>query len=99
MKTLTAMLLSKTDCIPSIYHKESDDESGLRVKVVTSERNVRMTTLIGLRQQSLNNFYLRRREGSRRGRHVNPPYPEGMTSNKSDRIVPLFLERSHPMTK
>src|SRR6266513_27469 len=99
MKTLTAMLLSKTDCIPSIYHKEGVDESGLRIEVVTSERNVRMATLIRLRQESLHNVDLRGGKGIRRSRHVESPYSEGMISDKRDCIVPLLFERAHPVTK
>src|ERR1700682_6058214 len=99
MKTLTAMLLSKTDCIPSIYHKESVDESGLRVEVITSERNVRMATLIGLREQSLHNIDLRRCEGVRRCRHVEPPHTESMISDKRERVVPLLFERAYPVAK
>src|ERR1700736_5664799 len=99
MKTLTAMLLSKTDCIPSIYHKESVDESGLRVEVVTSERNVRMATLIRLREQSLHDVDLRRCESVRRRRHVEPPHTKSMISDKRDRVVALLLERTYPVAK
>src|ERR1700693_94304 len=99
MKILTAMLLSKTDCIPSIYHKESVDESGLRVEVLTSERNVRMPPLIRLREQCLNDIDLRGCESVRRGRHVEPPHPEGMISDKRNGVVPLLFERAHPVTQ
>src|ERR1700674_2230848 len=99
MNTLTAMLLSETDWIPSIYHKESVDESGLRVDVVTSERNVRMAPLIRLRQQSLNDIDPRRRECVRRGRHVEPPHAESMFSDERDRVVTLLFERPHPVAK
>src|ERR1700674_4178986 len=99
MNTLTAMLLSETDWIPSIYHKESVDESGLRVDVVTSERNVGMAPLVRLRQQSLNDIDLRRRKGVRRGRHIEPPDTVRVIADKTDRLVALFLERAHPVTK
>src|SRR2546423_1483085 len=93
------MLLSKTDCVPSIYHKESVDESGLRVEVVTSERNVRTATLIRLRQQSLHNVDLRSCKRIRRSRHVESPYPEGMVSDKRDCFVALLFEGAYPVTK
>src|SRR3981081_1896369 len=99
MKTLTAMLLSKTDGIPSIYHTESIDESGTRVEVVASERNIRMAPLIRLCQQSLHNVDLRCREGVCRSRHVEPPHTERMISDECDRVGALVLERAHPVAK
>src|SRR5712672_2033290 len=99
MKTLTAMLRSKTDYDFSIYHKERVDESGPGVEVITSERNVGMTARIRLRQQSLKHIDGRRRERVRRRCHVQSPYPERVIPDERLRVAALLLKRPHPMTK
>src|ERR1700681_3580802 len=97
MTTLTAMLLSKTDRVPSIYHMRRVDGSGFGVKVVTSERNVRMTARIRLRQQCLKDVDRGLCKCVCRRRHVEPPHPEGVISDERGRIVALLLQRADPM--
>src|SRR3954471_6014892 len=91
------MQLSETDCVPSIYHKESSNESSMCVKVLTSERNVRSAACVGLRQQSLQNVDRCRRECIGRGSHVEPPHPKRMRAYQGCRILGFFLERFHPV--
>src|ERR1700682_1019681 len=97
MTTLTAMLLSKTDRVPLIYHMQGVDGSGLGVEVVTSERNVRMTARIRLRQQGLKDVDRGLCKCVCRRGHIEAPHPEGVIPDERGRIVTLLLQRADPV--
>src|SRR6476469_5153230 len=80
--TLTAILLSGLELFASIYHPGGSDESGVRVKVVPGERNVRVTVRVGLRQECLDDVDSRGCEGIRRRRHVESPHAEGVLADE-----------------
>src|SRR6478672_5441054 len=94
--TLTAILLSGLELSASIYHPDGSDESGVRVEVVSGERNVRVTVRVGLRQHCLDDVDTSGGERIRRRRHVQSPDAEGVLADERQSVAASVFERFHP---